>query len=99
MSKKCKFPVPIQFLLVVLGTLAAWLLQLNEGYGLNVVGEVPTGYPHVSFKLLLAKYYNCSGSGCSKAVERTPHDREVVGSKLPGDGLFLLSSILSLVRP
>ena len=42
-AKRCRFPIPIQLILVVLGTLAAWGLDLNASYGLRVVGNVPTG--------------------------------------------------------
>ena len=42
-AKRCKFPIPIQLILVVLGTLASWGLDLNASYGLRVVGNVPTG--------------------------------------------------------
>ena len=42
-SKKCRFPVPVQFILVVVGTLVAWLMKLNSEHGLRVVGRVPTG--------------------------------------------------------
>lgn len=42
-SKKCRFPVPVQFILVVLGALVAWFMKLNADHGLRVVGRVPTG--------------------------------------------------------
>ena len=42
-SKRCRFPVPIQFILVVLGALVACLMKLNVDHGLRVVGRVPTG--------------------------------------------------------
>jgi solute carrier family 26 protein len=42
-GKKCKFPVPIQLILVIAGTATAWGLDLHQSYGLRVVGNVPTG--------------------------------------------------------
>ena len=42
-GKKCRFPVPVQFILVFVGTLVAWSLHLNEDYDVKVVGNVPTG--------------------------------------------------------
>ena len=42
-AKRCRFPIPIQLILVILGTLASWGLDLNASYGLRVVGNVPTG--------------------------------------------------------
>jgi solute carrier family 26 protein len=42
-AKKCRFPVPIQFILVVVGIVVAWSLELKEKHGLRVVGHVPTG--------------------------------------------------------
>ena len=42
-GKMCRFPVPVQFILVVLATLVAWSLKLHENHGLRVVGKVPTG--------------------------------------------------------
>ena len=48
---------------------------------------------------LVSLTFTISGSSCSTGVERTPHNREVVGSNSPGCRAFWLFSIPSVVSP
>lgn len=38
-------PFPIEFVIIVLGTLFSFSLELSEKYGVNVVGPIPMGFP------------------------------------------------------
>lgn len=44
-NKICTFPIPIQFILVIIGTLITWSLKLETSQNIDVVGEVPIGMP------------------------------------------------------
>ncbi|KAG8316926.1 hypothetical protein J6590_037271 [Homalodisca vitripennis] len=45
LSKKSKFPVPMELIIVVLGTLISRHFQLPEKFNISVVGDIPTGLP------------------------------------------------------
>uniref|UniRef100_A0A1Y1LEY7 STAS domain-containing protein n=1 Tax=Photinus pyralis TaxID=7054 RepID=A0A1Y1LEY7_PHOPY len=45
LAKKTKIPFPIELAAVVIGTGLSYGFHMKENYGLNVVGNVPTGLP------------------------------------------------------
>lgn len=45
LRKLCIFPVPIELILVVVGTLVSRFADLKGSYNLNLVGNIPTGFP------------------------------------------------------
>lgn len=40
---KSPVPVPFELLVVIVGTVVSYLLDLNKKYGVKVVGDIPTG--------------------------------------------------------
>ncbi|XP_071815831.1 prestin-like isoform X1 [Apostichopus japonicus] len=44
-----KYPIPIELVVIVLGTLVSYFLDLNGKFGVAIVGDVPTGLPGPSF--------------------------------------------------
>ncbi len=38
-------PFPIEFVIIVLGTLFSFSLELNQKFKVNVVGDIPAGFP------------------------------------------------------
>ncbi|XP_023932100.1 sulfate transporter-like isoform X2 [Lingula anatina] len=42
---RMKMPVPIELIVVVLGTLVSYLAKLHENFNVTVVGHIPTGIP------------------------------------------------------
>ena len=44
-AKKCKFPVPMQFLVVICGTVISYFTDLKTVAEVRVIGQVPTGLP------------------------------------------------------
>ncbi|XP_063611121.1 prestin-like [Penaeus indicus] len=45
LREKTKIPIPIELIAVILGTVASYFGELNENYGIRIVGEIPTGLP------------------------------------------------------
>lgn len=45
LAKQCRFPVPMQFIVVVLGTLTSYMMDLKSKSNIEVIGHVPTGLP------------------------------------------------------
>lgn len=45
-AKKFSIPIPIELIVIVVGTLASQYGLLNEDYGVSVVGHIPTGIPN-----------------------------------------------------
>ncbi|KAF5284073.1 hypothetical protein FQA39_LY17122 [Lamprigera yunnana] len=45
LSQKCAFPIPIELIVVVLGTVASTYLELPDMYNVSVVGKIPSGIP------------------------------------------------------
>ncbi|CAL4185526.1 unnamed protein product, partial [Meganyctiphanes norvegica] len=45
LRKKTAFPIPIELITVVLGTVASNFGDFNKNYEMRVVGEIPTGLP------------------------------------------------------
>lgn len=45
LSKRCRLPFPGELISVIGGTLVSRLLQLNENYGVTLVGDIPKGLP------------------------------------------------------
>ena len=45
LRKKTAFPIPIELIAVVLGTVASYFGDLNGNYDMRVVGKIPTGLP------------------------------------------------------
>ncbi|XP_042860864.1 prestin-like [Penaeus japonicus] len=45
LREKTKIPIPIELIAVILGTAASYFGELNENYGIRIVGEIPTGLP------------------------------------------------------
>ena len=44
-AKKCRFPIPIQFIVLVIGTLLSYLFEFSENYGVEVTGPLTPGIP------------------------------------------------------
>ncbi|XP_059054806.1 prestin [Achroia grisella] len=44
-SKRSRVPVPIELLAIVIGTIVSKFCGLEEQYGINLVGNIPTGLP------------------------------------------------------
>ncbi|XP_033744997.1 LOW QUALITY PROTEIN: prestin-like [Pecten maximus] len=42
---KLKMPVPIELIVVILGTVISLLVKLNEDHEVDIVGDIPTGLP------------------------------------------------------
>lgn len=47
--KVFKYPIPVELLVIILGTLVSYLMDFETKYGVSVVGTVPTGLPSPSF--------------------------------------------------
>ena len=45
MLKRCKLPVPMQFIVVIVATVISYFLDLKTLAGIKVIGHVPTGLP------------------------------------------------------
>ncbi|KYB29497.1 prestin isoform X2 [Tribolium castaneum] len=45
LAKKSSFPIPIELIAIVLGTLVSRYCSLEEIYSIKVVGEIPSGLP------------------------------------------------------
>lgn len=41
----CAFPVPIELIIVLGGTLASKYLYLQRDYSVKILGNIPTGFP------------------------------------------------------
>lgn len=48
MSKKCRFPIPVELMAVVGGTALSYVLGLGPNFNVLLVGEIPTGLPEPS---------------------------------------------------
>ncbi|KAI8441826.1 hypothetical protein MSG28_005512 [Choristoneura fumiferana] len=44
-AKRCRVPVPIELLVIVVGTLVSKWVGLQSKYGMSLIGEIPTGFP------------------------------------------------------
>jgi solute carrier family 26 protein len=42
--KRSAIPIPIELMAVIIGTLASTYINLQDEYGLQPVGDIPTGY-------------------------------------------------------
>ncbi|XP_062585097.1 prestin-like [Saccostrea cucullata] len=42
---RLKMPVPIELIAVVLGTVISYFVDINNNYGVKIVGDIPTGLP------------------------------------------------------
>lgn len=45
MSKKCRFPIPVELIAVVGGTALSYFVGLGPNYNVILVGHIPTGLP------------------------------------------------------
>lgn len=45
--KLLKAPIPVEFIIIVLGTLGSVFGKLNEDYSVSVVGHIPVGWVYV----------------------------------------------------
>lgn len=45
MAKKCRFPIPVELIAVVGGTVLSYFLDLGPSYNVILVGHIPTGLP------------------------------------------------------
>ncbi|CAG0883708.1 unnamed protein product [Darwinula stevensoni] len=45
LAKSCRFPVPIELICVVIGTVASYGAEMDRTYNLSTVGYLPTGLP------------------------------------------------------
>lgn len=44
-ARLCRFPIPAELIAVIGGTLASHLLSLGSVYDVNLVGNIPLGFP------------------------------------------------------
>ncbi|XP_015122144.1 solute carrier family 26 member 10 isoform X1 [Diachasma alloeum] len=44
-SRHCSFPIPIEMLAVVIGTLVSVQMNLHDVYSVSIVGDIPVGLP------------------------------------------------------
>ncbi|KAB7502825.1 Sulfate transporter [Armadillidium nasatum] len=44
-SKYSKVPVPIELIVVAIGTTASYFATLSETYNVKIIGDIPTGFP------------------------------------------------------
>nr|XP_045612541.1 sulfate transporter-like isoform X2 [Procambarus clarkii] len=44
-SKRSKIPIPIELIVVVIGTLTSYLMDFHRIYNVRIVGKIPTGLP------------------------------------------------------
>ncbi|XP_077264731.1 prestin isoform X3 [Temnothorax americanus] len=44
-SKLCPFPIPIEMLVVVIGTVVSMQMNLADTYNVIIVGDIPVGFP------------------------------------------------------
>ncbi|XP_033120337.1 solute carrier family 26 member 6-like [Anneissia japonica] len=42
---KIKFPIPMELIVIIVGTLVSGFVKLNTKYDVSIVGEIPTGLP------------------------------------------------------
>jgi MFS superfamily sulfate permease-like transporter len=49
LSKICRVPVPMELIVVVIGTLLSYLMGWHSNYGVPVVGKIPPGIPFPEF--------------------------------------------------
>uniref|UniRef100_A0ABD2W8X9 SLC26A/SulP transporter domain-containing protein n=1 Tax=Trichogramma kaykai TaxID=54128 RepID=A0ABD2W8X9_9HYME len=45
-AKLCRFPIPIEMIVVVLGTILSIYTDLENNYSITTVGKIPVGLPH-----------------------------------------------------
>ncbi|XP_032451965.1 solute carrier family 26 member 10 isoform X6 [Nasonia vitripennis] len=45
LAKRCSFPIPIEMIVVVLGTVISIYANLEDVYGIITVGHIPVGFP------------------------------------------------------
>ncbi|KAH8379104.1 hypothetical protein KR009_003098, partial [Drosophila setifemur] len=45
LSKRCRFPLPAELIMVIGGTLISKWFNLNEEFNVNLVGNIPSGLP------------------------------------------------------
>lgn len=43
-ARKCAFPIPIEMLVVLAGTILSVQMNLSTDYNITTVGEIPVGY-------------------------------------------------------
>ncbi|XP_056013442.1 sulfate transporter-like isoform X2 [Ostrea edulis] len=58
-KKKLKIPIPADLIVVVLATVIAYAARLHENDGLNVVKDIPAGFPSMNLpdlRLVIPKY-------------------------------------------
>ncbi|KAM7354769.1 solute carrier family 26 member prestin isoform 2-T24 [Cochliomyia hominivorax] len=57
LRKRCRFPLPAELIAVIGGTVISILVDVDNNYGINLVGEVPKGLPMPSLpKFQLVPY-------------------------------------------
>jgi len=44
-SKKIKFTLPMEMVMIALGTTLSYFCLFNQNYGVKILGEIPTGFP------------------------------------------------------
>ncbi|CAG0918293.1 unnamed protein product [Notodromas monacha] len=45
LAKKCRIPLPVELIVVVVGTAVSYYLELHDKHGLVTIGSLPTGLP------------------------------------------------------
>ncbi|XP_072379809.1 prestin-like [Diabrotica undecimpunctata] len=44
-AKKSSIPIPIELIVVIIGTVSSQYLDFHVNYGIKIVGDIPTGFP------------------------------------------------------
>ncbi|XP_050500307.1 sulfate transporter [Diabrotica virgifera virgifera] len=44
-AKKSSIPIPIELIVVIIGTVSSQYLDFHKNYGIKIVGDIPTGFP------------------------------------------------------
>lgn len=48
-SKKSSVPIPIELIVVIIGSLCSQYMNLRKNYGIKIIGNIPTGFPQPEF--------------------------------------------------
>ncbi|KAA0190365.1 hypothetical protein HAZT_HAZT003093 [Hyalella azteca] len=88
LAKVTKIPMPIELIVVIIGTAVSYSINVHETYSVNIVGEIPTGLPMpamppfslaaaVAVDSLVIAIIAYAGSFSLAKIFATKHDYEV----------------------
>uniref|UniRef100_A0A8C4RTQ6 Solute carrier family 26 member 5 n=1 Tax=Erpetoichthys calabaricus TaxID=27687 RepID=A0A8C4RTQ6_ERPCA len=62
-KQKLPVPIPVEIIVVIISTGASYGLNLSDTYGVDIVGNIPTGFwLNLFFELIALGLCNCAGS-------------------------------------